>query len=96
MVDTDIALLARQPAQIVGRFGPAATLRLAGLLWPEASARWAETVYLSRESLGDGQVIAFLGNPCYRGAFRGTARLFDNALLLGPGLGTRPRPVLSD
>ncbi|MBM4118606.1 hypothetical protein FJ251_12895 [bacterium] len=96
MVDTDLALLARQPAQIVGRLAPAATLRLAGLLWPEASARWAETVYLSREPLGDGQVIAFLGNPCYRGAFRGTARLFDNALLLGPGLGTRPRPFLGD
>jgi len=41
-------------------------------------------------------VIAFLGNPCYRGAFQGTARLFDNALLLGPGLGTRPRPFLGD
>lgn len=96
MVDTDLALLARQPAEIVGRFAPAATLRLAGLLWPEARARWAETIYLSRERLGDGQVIAFLGNPCYRGAFRGTARLLDNALLLGPGLGTRPRSPRGD
>ncbi len=96
MVDTDIALHARQPARVVGRFAPAERLRLAGLLWPEARARWAESVYLSQERVGDGQVIAFLGNPCYRGAFRGTVRLLDNALLLGPGLGTRPRPPVGD
>lgn len=96
MVSTDLALLARQPARVAGRFAPAASLRLAGLLWPEARERWAETVYLSQERVGDGQVIAFLGNPIYRGAFGGTARLFDNALLLGPGLGTRPRALLGD
>jgi hypothetical protein len=97
MVNTDLALLSLAPESVVGRFAPPARLRLAGLLWPEARWRWAETVYLSQERVRDGQVIAFLGNPAYRGAFRGTMRLLDNALLLGPGLGTRPRPpVLRD
>ena len=97
MVNTDLALLSLAPESVVGRFAPPPSLRLAGVLWPEARWRWAETVYLSQERVGDGQVIAFLGNPAYRGAFRGTLRLLDNALLLGPGLGTRPRPpVLQD
>jgi hypothetical protein len=88
LVKTDLALLGRQPVEIVGRFAPAGDLRVSGLLWPEARDRWAQTSYLSREGIGKGQVIAFLGNPIYRAYFHGTGRLLANALLLGPGMGT--------
>lgn len=91
IVNTDLALVSRVPAQTVGRFADAASIRLSGLLWPEARERWARTTYLCREKIGDGQVISFLGNPTYRGYFLGTGRLFTNALLLGPALGTTPR-----
>jgi hypothetical protein len=64
------------------------TLRLSGLLWPEAAERLANAAYLTRERVGAGQVILFAGNPVYRGTTRGTARLFGNAVVLGPGCGT--------
>ena len=88
MVRTDLALVSDFPAEPVGRFAGPDSIRLSGLLWPEARDRWAETSWLSRERIGRGQVIAFLGNPVYRTCFYGTGRLFSNALLLGPGLGT--------
>ncbi len=92
LVRTDLALLARRPAESVGRFSGEGSLRLSGLLWPEARERWAGSLYLGRERVGDGQVIAFLGNPVYRRTFHGSSRLLANALLLGPGMGTRARP----
>ncbi len=92
LVRSDMALMARRPAESVGRFAPEESLRLSGLLWPEARERWANSAYLSREAVGEGQVIVFLGNPVYRRVFHGSSRLFANALLLGPGMGTRTRP----
>ncbi|MFH1279070.1 MAG: M14 family zinc carboxypeptidase [Candidatus Eisenbacteria bacterium] len=91
LLRTDLALVSRQPARAVGRFAGADRLRLSGLLWPEARERRAHTSYLVREKVGDGQVISFLGNPAYRAYFHGTGRLFTNAVLLGPALGTSPR-----
>ncbi len=64
-------------------------LRLSGLLWPEAAERLASSAYLTRERLGHGQVILFAGDPVYRGAALGTARLFANAVVYGPGCGAR-------
>ena len=69
------------------RFTPAHQLPLAGLLWPEAAERIADTAYLTRESTGDGQVILFTSMPAYRGFHLATARLLSNAIVLGPGLG---------
>ena len=88
IVRTDLALMARRPIETVGRFAAAADLRLSGLLWPEGRERWASTAYLCRERIGRGQVIAFLGNPIYRAYFHGSGRLLDNAVVLGPGMGT--------
>ncbi len=65
------------------------TLRLSGLLWPEAAERLANSAYLTRERLGHGQVILFAGDPVYRGTAYGTARLFANAVIYGPGCGAR-------
>ena len=64
---------------------------IGGAGWPEARERSALSTYLSRERIGQGQVISFLGNPYYRATFLGTGRLLVNAILLGPGLGARTR-----
>ncbi len=91
MVKTDLALQSRQPVETVGRFADAPDLKLSGLLWPEARERWALSSYLTRERIGDGQAISFLGNPYYRATFYGTGRLLENAILLGPGMGAKGR-----
>lgn len=62
-------------------------LRMSGLLWPEAADRLAHSAYVTRESVGNGQVILFANNPVFRGATLGTARVFTNAVIIGPGLG---------
>jgi hypothetical protein len=85
-------LMSKGPIETVARFAQPDSLRVSGLLWPEASERWASTAYLTREKLGKGQIILFAGYPVFRGYFRGSTRLLMNALLLGPGLGT-PRPT---
>lgn len=85
---TSYAFLSKKPAQTIGRFADAANIRLSGLVWPEARQRWAESAYVTREAFGNGQMILFAGEPFFRAYFHGTARLFLNAVLLGPGLGT--------
>ena len=47
-------------------------------------------MWASQEGRGHGQVILFATNPVFRGSTRATARLFTNAVLLGPGLGADP------
>ncbi len=65
------------------------TLRLSGLLWPEAAQRIANAAVLTREPLGKGQVILFAAPPNFRAATKGTARLLANAMIYGPGLGAK-------
>ncbi|HEY5552576.1 MAG TPA: M14 family metallopeptidase [Opitutaceae bacterium] len=62
-------------------------LRMAGLLWPEAAQRLANAAYVTRESVGKGQVILFAGRPSFRAAALGTQRLLMNAIVNGPGMG---------
>ncbi|HYE30784.1 MAG TPA: peptidase, partial [Methylomirabilota bacterium] len=62
-------------------------LRMSGLLWPEASHRLANSAYVTRESVGRGQIILFSASPAIRGFSKGTARLLGNAIVLGPGWG---------
>jgi hypothetical protein len=62
-------------------------LRMSGLLWPEAADRLANAAYVTRESLGAGQLILFASDPTFRGAALGTSRIFANAIILGPGMG---------
>jgi len=64
-------------------------LRMSGLLWPEATHRLANAAYLTRESVGAGQVILFADSPNFRASTLGSARLLMNALVYGPGLGAR-------
>ena len=64
-------------------------LRMSGLVWPEAAQRIANSAYVTREGLGDGQIILFAETPIFRGATLGSARLLLNAIVYGPGMGTR-------
>ena len=64
-------------------------LRMSGLLWPEATHRLANAAYLTRESVGDGQIIIFADSPNFRASTLGTARLLMNAIVYGPGFGAR-------
>ena len=68
--------------------GTAVSVRMSGLLWPEAAARIANSAYVTRERVGKGQVILFSGQPNFRGSTRGVGRVWLNALVYGPGLGT--------
>jgi len=78
---------------VVARFPEPERIHLGGLLWPEAAGRLALTAYATRESIGNGQVILFLDHPTFRAWPLDSQRMFLNALLYGPGLGTHwPRP----
>ena len=85
----DDTLIAQPPVRVAARFAGLAELHLGGLLWPEGAARTARTAYATREGVGRGQVILFAGQPTYRRWMQDTERMFVNAILLGPGLGTR-------
>ena len=87
MVGSSDALLGKGSVEVPARFSTQDKLRLSGMLWPEARARWANTAYVTQERSGSGEVILFLDDPFFRAYFHGTKRLLENAILLGPGLG---------
>ncbi|MBZ5638553.1 MAG: hypothetical protein LAO51_07320 [Acidobacteriia bacterium] len=89
LLESRDALVAEPPVQVAARFSSIDRLHLGGLLWPEAAGRLAKTAYATREGVGRGQVILFLDDPDYRSWMLGTRRLLLNAILYGPGLGTR-------
>lgn len=69
-------------------------VRMSGLLWPEARERIASSAWVTRESVGRGQVILFAHPPAFRAAQLGAMRVLENALVLGPGMGaSRPVPL---
>ena len=78
--------LSSPPVKTAGRFADEKSLRVSGLLWPEARARVANSAYLTQESHGIGQIILFAEEPNFRGYFWGTRRLLMNAILYGPGM----------
>jgi len=89
LVRTRDGLVADPSVQVPARFADLERLHLGGLLWPEAAARLAHTAYATREGVGRGQVILFVSPPEFRGWTLATRRLLLNAILYGPGLGTR-------
>ncbi|MFQ6034546.1 MAG: M14 family metallopeptidase [Sedimentisphaerales bacterium] len=87
------AFMSKHPVKTVVRLGEKSKLRLSGLLWPEAKERLADTAYATVESISQGQLILFATDPTYRMWLPGVQRLFLNAILLGPGMGTsQPLP----
>ncbi len=87
LVDGADVYLAPPSVETAVRLASAERLRLSGLLWPEARHRLADSAWLTRESRGSGQIILFASTPAFRGIQRGSARLFSNAVIYGPGLG---------
>ncbi len=83
------SMIAAPPVSVAARFPATERMHLGGLLWPEAAARLAHTGYATREAVGRGQVILFAGHPAFRRWVVESERLLINAILLGPGLGTR-------
>jgi hypothetical protein len=83
------SMIAVPPVTVAARFPDTDRLHLGGLLWPEAAARLAQTGYATREAVGRGQVILFADNPSYRRWVAESERMLMNAILMGPGLGTR-------
>ncbi len=93
LVSGSTVLLSLTPESVPVRLAPAESLRLSGLLWPEARERLGDSAWATVESVGRGQVILFAGEPVFRGYTDGTGRLFRNAVLLGPGMGaSQPVP----
>jgi len=87
------AFMSKHPVATVVRLAEKDNLRLSGLLWPEAKERLADTAYATVESIGQGQLILFATDPTYRMWLPAVQRLFLNAILLGPGMGTsQPLP----
>jgi hypothetical protein len=61
------------------------SLTLSGFTWPGNTDRLLKgTTWAVVENQGDGRVVLFLGDPLFRGFWRGTARLVTNAILIGP------------
>ena len=75
--------------EAIVRYAPEERLRMAGYLWPEVPERLAESPYLWTESIGQGRIIAFAGDPNFRDMWRGLLPLFANAVLIGPSMCTR-------
>jgi len=87
MVSGSDVFLAKEPVRTAVRLAAANELRLAGLLWPEARARLADSAWLTVERKGHGEIVLFAAPPAFRGYNAASARLFANAVVLGPGLG---------
>ena len=64
-------------------------LRMSGLIWPEAAQRLVHGAVVTREGLGNGQVILFANSPAFRGATLGQMRILLNSMIYGPGCGAR-------
>jgi hypothetical protein len=94
MTYTANAFMSKRPVETAARYSDEKTLRISGLIWPEARPGWAHTAWAARERSGNGQIILFAGDPYFRAFTHGTGRMLINAILLGPGMGARqPVPV---
>jgi len=91
MVGNDNVLMSMHPTVAPVRLVAEEDLRLSGLLWSEARRRLANSSFATVEKHGRGQVILFASEPTFRGWYPGMERLFLNAVLLGPGMGTTQR-----
>lgn len=87
LVSGSHAFMTKGGIQTAVRLGPPESLRLSGLLWPEARELLGNSAYVMAEKVGDGQVILFASDPVFRGYWEATARMLLNAVILGPGMG---------
>jgi hypothetical protein len=90
-VGSENVFMSMYPTETPVRLVDEDELRLSGLLWPEARQRLANSSFATVDQHGRGQVILFASDPTFRGWYPGMERLFLNAILLGPGMGTDQR-----
>ncbi len=58
----------------------------AGFIWPDNTERLLRnTAYVIEEPIGSGHLVAFAGEPWFRGWWRALDKLVMNAIVLGPG-----------
>ncbi len=58
----------------------------AGFVWPDNTERFLRnTAYVIEEPIGGGHLVAFVGEPWFRGWWRAMDKLVMNAIVLGPG-----------
>ena len=58
----------------------------AGFIWPDNTERFLRnTAYVIEEPIGGGHLVAFAGEPWFRGWWRALDKLVMNAVVLGPG-----------
>ncbi|MEO7646610.1 MAG: M14 family zinc carboxypeptidase, partial [Gemmatimonadaceae bacterium] len=61
-------------------------LHRAGFVWPANTERLLRnTAYVIEEPIGGGHLVAFAGEPWFRGWWRALDKLVMNAIVLGPG-----------
>ncbi|MEX1186692.1 MAG: M14 family zinc carboxypeptidase [Gemmatimonadaceae bacterium] len=61
-------------------------LHRAGFTWPANTERLLRnTAYVIEEPIGGGHLVAFAGEPWFRGWWRSLDKLVMNAIVLGPG-----------
>lgn len=61
-------------------------LHRAGFIWPDNTERLLRnTAYVIEEPIGSGHLVAFAGEPWFRGWWRALDKLVMNAIVLGPG-----------
>ena len=71
-------------ANVVAFTEPTDALVLSGFTWPDNTARLLKgTTWAVVENQGSGRVVLFLGDPLFRGFWRGPAKLLTNAILMG-------------
>ncbi len=69
--------------------GPEERLVVSGFAWPGNTARLLRgAAHAVAERRGEGGVVLFASDPNFRLVWRATGRLFANAVLVGPSLGT--------
>jgi hypothetical protein len=64
---------------------PVDSLVLSGFTWPDNTARLLKgSTWAVVENQGNGRVVLFLSDPLFRAFWRGPAKMFTNAILIGP------------
>lgn len=71
-------------ANVAAFTDPADALVMSGFTWPDNTARLLKgTTWAVVENQGSGRVVLFLGDPLFRGFWRGPAKMLTNAILMG-------------
>jgi hypothetical protein len=89
-VQSNYAFTISRTAQNVAAFPDAASVKLAGFMWPEVQDAMAKTLFAWVEPAGRGNVILFAEDPNFRATQLSTLRMFFNAVFLGPSFARRP------